>query len=270
MNETDFDIKIESDNSISIATCNFQDIIRYNNKNRLNFLQDIIGDVNNNADVILLPAGFFSYKRLSLGKIKKVTRKISELVNNSITTSNVCFGIDCDYGQDQLAVSVDKSGICGMARKFFPTADEKGYIFQAESHLDKEFGFPRIIQIKDKKVYLAVCYDSFGIKKQDHKNPGVDYIFNLVHRFDAFGNGNSGDVLFARHGLAGASKQWDCPVFAAVCFNDRDISVSWPTGVMWNLGNSSTRAWKYADNTLHYKSEKIIKHGSAIANIRVY
>lgn len=60
---------------------------------------------------------------------------------------------------------------------------------------------------------MAVCYDSFGIKKQQLKNPGIDAVLDLVHRFHPIGEESSGDVLFAKHGFAGASKHWRCPTF---------------------------------------------------------
>ncbi|WP_256242165.1 hypothetical protein [Bacillus sp. V3B] len=68
------------------------------------------------------------------------------------------------------------------------------------------------------KFYTAVCYDSFGIKHNHIQNSGVHGILNLVHQFWSKGQGNSGDVFFARHGFAGASKQWECPIFGATVF----------------------------------------------------
>lgn len=67
-------------------------------------------------------------------------------------------------------------------------------------------------------MFLAVCYDSFGIKHQKLRKRGVDLVFDLIHGFYPKGEGGSGEVYFAKHGLAGAAKQWNCPVFGAVVF----------------------------------------------------
>lgn len=87
---------------------------------------------------------------------------------------------------------------------------------------------------------MAVCYDGFGIKKQNIKNPGVDVILDLVHRFPPIGEDISGDVLFAKHGFAGAAKHWGCPTLGAAVFYNSDIPSKWPTGVVWECNKKHT------------------------------
>ncbi|PXF60765.1 MAG: hypothetical protein C4B59_08050 [Candidatus Methanogaster sp.] len=82
---------------------------------------------------------------------------------------------------------------------------------------------------------------------------------NLVHSFYPVGEGSSGAPYFAKHGFAGASKQWDCPVFGAVVFFGRNILENWPTGVYWNQGSKSTVDWAYADNPVISKGEFYLK-----------
>lgn len=105
-----------------------------------------------------------------------------------------------------------------LGRKFHPTDDEKDLIKPAQDHLVHEKGFPRTISIRGNIIYLAVCYDGFGIRHRNLENPGVDIVFDLVHGFSPKGEGNSGEVYFAKNGFAGASKQWGCPVFVAAVF----------------------------------------------------
>ncbi len=53
--------------------------------------------------------------------------------------------------------------------------------------------------------------------------------YRLIHGFE---KGES-EANFARHGLAGASAQWKCPVFASATFF-KPIPERWPSGVYWN------------------------------------
>ena len=103
--------------------------------------------------------------------------------------------------------------------------------------------------------YLAVCYDCFGIRKKEIKNPGIDIILDLTHGFHKQGYGPSGDVDFARKGFAGASMQWQIPVFGTGVFFKREVPQNWPSGVMW-AGTKSVKSFKYEDNQMHW-NEKI-------------
>ncbi len=50
--------------------------------------------------------------------------------------------------------------------------------------------------------------------------------------------------------MAGASKQWKCPVFSSAVFFDREVPERWPPAVMWNKENLSTQKWKYDYNPI--------------------
>ncbi len=115
--------------------------------------------------------------------------------------------------------------------------------------------FDRIFTKNGKKFYLAV----FGIRHQKTSNPGVDAILTLAHRFYPRDRGPSGDVDFARKGFAGASVQWNCPVFGTAVFFDRTIPAQWPTGVLWCEKNKSVKDFKYADNHMHYVSKGMLQ-----------
>src|SRR5207249_2238340 len=147
--------------------------------------------------------------------------------------SVICVGIDGRVFQDQTAIAIRQEGRISIARKFHPTADEAGLISLAQDYLAPEDAVPRVFTVSDKKFYLCVCYDVFGIHHNGLNNPGVDAALTLAHRFCRKGEGMSGDVDFARKGLAGAAKQWACPVFGSVVFVDRHVPPNWPSGVLW-------------------------------------
>jgi hypothetical protein len=139
----------------------------------------------------------------------------------------------------------------------------------ADSYTEGDSGYQRIINVNGKKAFLAVCYDSFGIRHEKFKNPKVQLIFNLVHAFWPRGEKGSGEVYFAKHGFAGSSKQWKCLVFGAAVFFNREIPQNWPTGVVWNQGNKSTKEWRYKDNPLCPQKEFSIKDANEVASIRM-
>jgi hypothetical protein len=90
-------------------------------------------------------------------------------------------------------------------------------------------------------------------KTKDHRTtPRIDVLLNLIHGFRKKGEGLSGDVLFARHGLAGASMAWHCPIFGAVVFyRPLIIPSNWPSGVYWDARSpKTTRHFQYKDNAL--------------------
>jgi len=62
--------------------------------------------------------------------------------------------------------------------------------------------------------------------------------------------GPAGTSFFAKHGFAGASKRWSCPVFGTAVFFSCNIPENWPTGVYWNQGSKNTKKWRYADNSV--------------------
>ena len=234
---------------VKIGTVCLESDGRYDNRSRLELMYKITEQLSVKLDLLLFPAGYFYTEYAPANsKLSWLEQKIKNHLNQLDTDLVVCFGLDGNRGRDQYAVSCSEKGILSIGRKFHPAPNE--YIDPAESFLSAEEGFNRIIEIKGKKIYTAVCYDSFGIKHHQIQNPGVDGILNLVHQFWPKGQGNSGDVFFARHGFAGAAKQWNCPVLGAAVFFNREVPDKWPTGVTWSLDNKlTTRYWKYENNT---------------------
>ena len=151
---------------------------------------------------------------------------------------------------------MNQEGIQAIGRKFHPTADEDGYIRKAKTYNELEMGYPRIFEVKGKSIFLAVCYDGFGIRHCNLPDLGIDVVLVLAHQFWKRGEGPSGDVDFARKGFAGASQHWNCPVFGTAVFFCRDIPENWPTGVLWTDQSQSVRHFKYHENELTWNVRK--------------
>lgn len=223
-----------------------------------------------NSDSILLPTGFFSYPILDPAKIKMMIKVVTNMICELSSDAVVCLGVDCEHGKDQLAFAIDQSGVLAIARKFYPTMEERFSIHAADQFDDKEMGYNRIFTKSGKKFYLAVCYDVFGIRHKNIPNPRVDVILVLAHCFYPRGDGPSGEVDFARKGFAGASQQWKCPVLRTGVFFYRKIPEKWPTGVMWNVYGKSVKSFKYSDNQLTLNQAKTIFEGAERTLLRRY
>jgi len=185
----------------------------------------------------------------------------------------ICLGMDgrvAQYAKDQIGIAISRNGIEAIGRKFHPAPQEKGHVELAKGHLSKEENKSRVFELNGKKYFLCACYDSFGIKQKGIPNFGVDVILDLVHGFYPKGKGSSGDVYFAKHGFAGASKQWGCLVFGAAVFFNRKIPENWPSGVYWNQGSKSTQEWRYADNPIKLKVKFEVGIKEGIALVRIY
>ncbi len=247
----DYRITKDSNNILNIITVVIenQSGIRPTNSNRLSFMKDIISE-NKVSDIILFPAGYFELGKQSKSKIIELCEKISLCLKEAESSSVICAGIDCDDGRDQLAVAVNKAEILAIGRKFYPTSAEKEFVRKAPSFNCPEMGYPRIFNLKSKKIYLAVCYDVFGIRHCTSPDSDIDATLVLAHQFRKRGEGSSGDVDFARKGFAGASQHWMCPVFGTAVFFCRSIPENWPTGVLWTDKNSDVRHFKYSKNEL--------------------
>ena len=241
------------------------------NKPRLYLLLKILKETSSQksgSGIILFPAGYFQTSRFKPSTkyqqwIKPIKRELNKIKNRRII---VVFGVDgrnSSKGQfpifkDQIALAVDRSGILAAARKFHPTAGEKGTAVVAENYLAKERGRPRMFGINGRNFYLAVCYDLYGIRQKDLPNPGVNGgVLNMIHQFTARCQcetemckcgAASGDVYWAKNGMAGASMKWKCPVYGSVVFYGRKIPARWPSGVLANGKNGSTKTWRYDDN----------------------
>ena len=256
---------------------------------RRKVLEDILNETlrrTRGNGVILFPGGYFNSGKkkanaifnLATNRLKKELRKI----NRNIV---VCIGVDGrigrgyprDYPKDQLSIAVSRKGIIAIGRKFNPIEDEKDKISSASTYQSLENGKSRIFSLNGKRFFLAVCYDIFGLKQLP--NPGVNIILNAIHQFTPICKckgeickcgAASGDVDFARKGLAGASKVWNCPVFGSVVFFNRNIPPRWPSGVRWNQGNKSVQKWKYKNNPIRTEDEFEIPIKEGVASVRIY
>ncbi len=250
----------------------------YSNDGRMRALSKIVDCISRETHgdgVILFPGGWFytdKYKPSTVynwaeKQIKSVLREIEAHIF-------VCIGIDGSMGADrgniQIGLAVDKDGIKAMGRKFHPAPQEMGCVELATDYLSNEDGKLRIFELNGVKYFMCVCYDTYGIRHKNLPNPCVDVILNLVHCFHPPGEGPSGASYFAKHGFAGASREWNCPVFGTAVFFNRGILVNWPTGVYWNIGDKSTRDWSYSDNPIKYGDNFEMDINEDIAQVRIY
>ncbi|MCD1293520.1 hypothetical protein CUJ83_00730 [Methanocella sp. CWC-04] len=249
------------------------------NKKRLKAATQILNCIDkevNEDTIVLFPAGWVNTGRKSADIIydtveKYFTRILQKNKNNIVAVVGIDGKINSDNIQrDQIALAINKNGIIAIGRKFYPTKDENGVISIAKSFNCLECGKNRYFEFNGLKYFLCICYDSFGLKKLKINNPGMDVILNLVHRFHPAGEGNSGDVYFARHGFAGVSKQWKCKVYGSAIYFNRDIQETWPTGVYWNKGEMSTSKWKYQYNTIGSKKKILMDTIAGKVLLKIY
>ena len=239
----------------------------YSNDERMRALSEIVDRISRETigdGVILFPGGWlYTDKEKPSGKYDWVKQQIKDILGEVEAHIIVCIGIDgsteADCGNTQIGLAVDKDGIEAVGRKFHPAPQEKGHVELADDYLSKEDGKSRIFELNGVKFYMCVCYDIYGIRHKDLPNPGVDVVLNLVHCFYPVGEGPAGIAFFTKHGFAGASKQWGCPVFGTAVFFNRDIPENWPTGVYWNQGGKSTRHWRYAYNPVRSRDDFYLK-----------
>ena len=263
-----------------VATVVLQSNEQYSNEERMNVLSKVVDSILDKCSgdgVILFPGGMFSTgeneARTHYNKLEEAVKRILGKTERNIV---VCAGIDGSvdkegYSHDQIGSAVSKNGIEAIGRKFYPAPQEKDLVKLAENYLSNEEGKSRIFELNGVKYFMCVCYDTYGVRHKELSNSeGVDVVLNLVHCFYPKGEGPSGDPYFARHGFAGASKQWKCPVFGAVVYFNRSIPERWPTGVIWNQGDKSTQKWKYEYNPLKYSEEFKVDITEGIALVRMY
>ncbi|MEA1905882.1 MAG: hypothetical protein U9N12_02845 [Euryarchaeota archaeon] len=251
----------------------------YSNNGRMRALSEIVDRISRKTHgdgVILFPGGWFYTDKDKPSTIydwaEKQIGAILEKVEENII---VCAGIDGavdkeEYSQGQIGIAVSKNGIDARGRKFHPSSQERGHVDLAPDYLSKECGKSRIFELNGVKYFMCVCYDTYGIRHKNLPNPDVDVVLNLVHCFYLPGEGPSGASYFARHGFAGASKEWGCPVFGTAVFFNRDILENWPTGVYWNIGDKSTQHWSYSDNPVKYGDKFEICTNEDITQVRIY
>lgn len=225
--------------------------------------------------LLLFPGGWFKAGARPAGRLlSRVEPVVSGILRDVAEARfSVSMGIDGRCGPqgtlDQLAAVMTTDGTVAMARKFHAAPGET--IDPADPWDQGEGGFPRVAEIDGRRYFLAVCYDSFGIKHGHHlKTPKVDAILDHVHGFRPKGSGDSGDVLFARHGFAGAAQAWGVPVFGAAVFFERRVPRNWPSGVRWKGPRGSTTEWTYEDNALSPKDVFSLSIPEGTAELRVF
>ncbi|CAK7037031.1 hypothetical protein [Tissierella sp.] len=233
-------------------------------------LAKIIKEIGNHIDILIFPAGFYETTNKPDSYYNDIEKEITDIINQENLDIIVCLGIDGRKGKDQIGLAINKLGIISVGRKFYPTDSEKGFILAAKDYLADEGGYSRLVEVKNRKFYLSICYDGFGIRKLNLSNPGVDGVINLVHGFHRQGFGGSGEVYFAKHGFAGTSKQWGCVTFGSATFFNRHIPENWPAAVLWNQGHKSTSQWKYTDNAIQPVNEVAVQAKNEIAKVRIY
>ncbi len=117
--------------------------------------------------------------------------------------------------RDQVSIAVDKTNILAIARKHFPTADDKEFGLVKSDFTDTEYGKTRFFTHSGIRYYVAVCNDiNTGHRGEIKTDQTFDIILNPIHKFE---KGNSVSE-FVRKGMGLESDQWNCPVFGSVKF----------------------------------------------------
>jgi hypothetical protein len=247
----------------------------YSTSARLSLLDDVLRDTlaqTEGSGVLTFPGGWLTAGQgLAKSLIDKATTHVQACLRDYRKRDvAVSLGVDGREGRDQLAVAIGASGVLALGRKFFPTAFEADWVDVAADWWAGEDGNARMFEIGGRRFFLCVCYDIFGLKKLKLKNPGADVVLGFVHSFHPKSEGNSGDVLYARHGFAGAAKAWRVPVFGAVKFHDRQIPAEWPSGVSWSLGAKSTMQWCYRNNPIAPTQARSLQKGDESVETRIF
>ncbi len=228
------------------------------NKEKFKLLEDVLKNLNKNTDILVLPAGFLNSSNKKPQTIfKELEKTIVDLIAEYHSNLIICFGIDGRYKTDQLSLTINNKGIVAIARKFHHMDNS---IELADTAFSLEQNMQRHFTVKNKKAYLAVCYDIFGIAQTKPANiNNYDFIIGVIHGFGRSG----GDSDFARKGLAGASKQWKIHSYASAIFSDNRNPTNWTSGVQWKYGDASVKNFKYDD--IRLKSKKQILNTDLVA-----
>jgi hypothetical protein len=226
--------------------------------------------------IVVFPAGmFYSGDKDPSSIYSQIETAVSSFLASNGGHVIVCFGIDGSvdsegYARDQIAVAIDQTGIIALGKKFYPANAERGHVNLAGDFNILENGKSRIFKWGNSSFYLGMCYDGFGVKILNIKNPGVNGFIELAHCFYPKGQGPSGESYFARHGFAGTAHQWDCPVYGTAVFFRRSVPENWPTGVIWNQGAISTTEWNYRMNPLKPEDVMRMKIDGGAAVVRLF
>lgn len=210
-------------------------------------LEEVDGD-----GIVVFPAGFFNTgsEEIQCSYYSEISSFIQNALPDNDANIVVVAGIDGyedakKNARDQVAIAVNKTGILSIARKHWPTEDDKKFGLKKSYYSDPECGKTRFFSLNGIRYYVAVCYDvcaghQGGIKDQATFN----VILNPIHKFE---QGNS-IVDFVRKGMGIESRQWNCPVFGSVKFiKGSTISDTWKAGVYWAFGPGITIGTKGTD-----------------------
>jgi hypothetical protein len=232
--------------------------------------------------VILFPGGWVhtQYKRAET-IYPEIELSVRENLTKTERNIKVCIGVDGffdrplsedPFDKDQMAITVDKTGIIAICRKFYPSDDnERRSIILAKNCYDGELGKPRIFELNGVRYFPFVCYDVYGPRHEPQKylKPDADIGLNLIHRFRPKKEFLNQENYFPLNGWSEASCQWKIPVFGTSIFFRRSIPSDWPTGIIWT-GGDVWRKPRYPDISLPYDSPAIIvplNEGSAEVRI---
>ena len=231
-----------------------------NNQIRISEMECILREIiqkTSGDGVILFPGGWvhtqhdWAEKKYPI--IEKSVRDILTFTNRNI---KVCIGIDGffshpsvedAYDKDQMVITVDRTGIIAIGRKFYPTDDkERENIELSTNYKEGELGKPRIFELNGIRYFPFVCHDVYGPywDPEEYPNPGVHVGLNLIHRFRPRGQKLSREDYFPISGWSEASYQWQIPIFGSAIFFRRPVifyrspvDIEWPSGVFWKSGD---------------------------------
>jgi hypothetical protein len=255
---------------LRVATVILEDVEENAAAGRFDALRQIGGSLTekyrDKPIVALFPAGWFE---VPCAPTKGVLERI---VGGAVPATSgglsVVFGIDGRDGRDQLAAAVTAQGLVALGRKFHPHPTEEGWIDRATDWLGVEQGLPRIARMFGNAVYLAVCYDCFGPRHLNLPRPeSVTAVLVPTHGFKPRGEEGSGQVDFARKGLAGLSDHWRLPAFASAVFRRCRCPPRWPSGIACE--RFFTR-WRYQDNKLAPEEQLAFDTAAGPVQIRVF
>jgi hypothetical protein len=259
-----------------VATVVLETSGNYDHEARLQATTEVVrklAQATRGAAVVTFPGGWFQAgARKPMTVLESLSRAVGRILrlhgNGRLALS---LGVDGRGGVDQLGVAIVEQEVVAMARKFHPAPGEEDTIDAADDWAAGEGGFPRIARLFGRTFFLAVCYDCFGIRHRHLPKPQVDAVLDHVHSFGRRGSRfGSGDALFARHGLAGASQEWGVPIFAGVRFIDRPIPAGWPSGVLWSGRHVSTMTWSYRKNGIQPEQTLSAETNAGRAVVRVF
>lgn len=252
---------------------------------RLSEMEQILATVlekTTGDGVILFPGGWVHTQFSRAETIyPEIERRIKAVLSHTGRDIKVSIGIDGffdrpvaedPYDQDQIALTADRAGIISLARKFHPSDDtERKQIILAKDYLEGEGGKSRIFTLNGVRYFPFVCYDAYGPYHEPafSSNPGADIGLNLIHRFRPKGEPLNQENYFPLNAWSGTSFSWNIPVFGTSIFFRRAIPPGWPSGIMWNGGDTWRKAG-YDDITLPHDNKILVPLSEGSVEVRFF